>query len=194
MTSINGIDPGLAQVIGAPGILTFPASAAPANAVSLAAALREEFDQAEKVISTITPALMTQATVTVFTVAGGAIHVLELIARCTAVNNANAATLQYNWAGTLGTAVTITGASVSLASLVAGDMVICDFTTLATAPAIMATGVSGILGRPTTGVGFVTNGPGNLQYIVGAAATTGLWGHHLRYRPLSRGVTVTAAF
>lgn len=177
------------------GYATFPSSAVPANGVNLGQVVREIFDISEKSIGTVTAATMPQATTTIFTVAGGAIEILNLISYCVTTNNGNAATLQWQFDGTLGTATTITGASASLASLVAGDLVICDFTLLTTAPLIMSTGISAVLGSPTTQRFVVTNGSGGvIQAIVGTAATTGTWNHYLRYRPLARGVTVTAAF
>lgn len=192
--SLMGYVKGIINALIGSGAATFPSSAAPANSVSLAAVLREIFDQSEKVISTITPATMPQATTVTFTVAGGAIEIWQIISRCITTNNGNAATLQWTWAGTLGTATTFTAASGSLASLVAGDLVITDLTALSTAPLIMSTGIGAVLGSPTTQRYVITNGPGNVSAVVGTAAATGTWGHHMRYRPLGRGVTVTAAF
>ncbi len=137
---------------------------------------------------------MPNATTTIFTVAGGSIELLNLVSHCVTTNNSNAATLQWSFDGTAGTATTITGASGSLASLVAGDLVLCDFTLLTTVPLIMTTGISAVLGSPTTQRYIITNGPGVLQAIVGTAATTGTWNHSLRYRPLDEDVTVTPAF
>lgn len=151
-------------------------------------------DNLETTAQTTVAAVMPQATTTIFTIAGGAIEILRLISICVAVNNTNAATLQWSFDGTLGTATTLTGASGSLASLVAGDMVVCDFTLLTTVPAIIATGTSGGLAPPVTERRVVLNGGGVLQAIVGTAATTGTWNHFLRYRPLARGVSVAPAF
>lgn len=193
---VNGLDPGFFDAIsGAVGIVSYPASSAPGNGISLAEVLREQFDQAEKVISTITPATMPQATTTVFTVTGGAIEILNMISYCATTNNTNASTLQWTFDATSGSATTFTGLSTSLASLVAGDFVMSDLTLLTTVPTILSTGISGMLGPPTTQRLFVTNATGGVvQAIVGTAATTGTWGHAMRYRPLGRGVTVTAAF
>ncbi len=195
-TSLVGYAKGAINALTAvAGVASYPASAAPGNAVNLAQVLREIFDQSEKVISTITPATMPQATTTIFTVAGGAIEILNLISYCVTTNNANASTIQYQYDATSGSATTISGASTSLASLVAGDFVMCDFTLLTTTPIIISTGISAMLGPTVTERKVYTNATGGvLQAIVGAAATTGTWGHALRYRPIGRGVTVTAAF
>ncbi len=193
---VNGLDPGFYDAIsGSVGIVSYPASAAPANGISLAEVMREQFDQSEKVISTITPATMAQATATIFTVAGGAIEILNLMSYCVTTNNTNAAQLQYAFDATSGSATTISGASTTLASLVAGDFVIADFTLLTTTPIILSTGISAMLGPTVTQRLVITNATGGVvQIIVSAAATTGTWGHAMRYRPLGRGVTVTAAF
>ena len=193
---VNGLDPGFSDALyGSVGIVTWPASAAPGNGISLAETMREMFDQEEKVISTITPATMPQATTTIFTVAGGAIQILNLIAYAVTNNNANAAQLQWAFDATSGSATTITGASTTLASLVAGDFVMADFTLLTTTPIILSTGISAMLGPTVTQRYVLTNATGGVvQAIVSAAATTGTWGHAMRYRPLGRGVTVTAAF
>ncbi len=172
-------------------LTSFPSSAAPAAGVTSEAVLRELYDQSEKSI-TSTAATIAVATVTIFTVAGGPIEVLNLISNCVTTDNTNGTTIQWTFDGTNGSATTFTGLSGSLASLVAGDMVIADLTLLTTVPASMSTGISGALGSPVTQRFFVTNGPGVIQLIGGTAVTTGTWSHSLRYRPLGRGVTVTA--
>lgn len=185
----------MAQVNGgttALAISLFPSAAAPADNVSLEAVARELFNQQEKVV-TSTAATMPQATTTIFTITGGSIFISEIVSNCITTNNTNAATLQWTVDCTSGSATTITGVSGSLASLVAGDMVITDFTLLTTVPLIMSTGISAVLGSPTTQRYIITNGSGGVvQAIVGTAATTGTWSHSMRYRPMGRGVTVTA--
>jgi hypothetical protein len=192
---VNGLDPGFFDAIsGSVGILSFPSAALPGNGVSLAEVLREVYDQDEKVVTTTTAATMPQATTTIFTVAGGPILIRDLISFCITSNNANAATQQWSFDGTLGAATTISAASASLASLVAGDMTILDMTALSTAVRIMTTTASAALAAASEHIGIYLNGAGVLQNIIGTAATTGTWNHLLRYRPLARGVTVTAAF
>lgn len=151
-------------------------------------------DMQEATAQTTTAAVMPLATTTIFTVAGGPIWLVSLVSICVTTNNANAATQQWSFDGTLGSATTISAASASLASLVAGDMTVLDQTGLATAVRIIATGTSGGLGPASASVGLYLNGPGVIQNIVGTAATTGTWNHYIRYRPLARGVTVIPAF
>ncbi len=180
---------------GTSGVGAIPSAAAPASGVNLTQMIREQFDQSEKVISTITPATMPQATTTIFTVTGGAIEILNLIAYCVTTNNSNASTLQWVYDATSGSATTLSAASGSLASLVAGDFVMADLTLLTTVPITLSTGISAMLGPTTTQRLVVTNATGGVvQVTVATAATTGTWGHAMRYRPLGRGVTVTAAF
>lgn len=170
---------------GAAGIATFPASALPANGVSLAEVVREAYDQGDKSVTNTTAALVNGTTI--FTVAGGPIEILSLVARCVTTNDATASTLQWSADPTDGAAVTFSGASATLANAAAGAMVILQGTTLATAPVVNASGVG--LGQGTTN-GIVV-GAGIITTTVGVGSTTGTWQHHLRYRPLSRGVTVS---
>ncbi len=151
-------------------------------------------DMLETTAQTSVAATMPNATTTIFTITGGAIKIIDLVSICVTTNNTNAATQQWSFDGTLGTATTISGASASLASLVAGDMTVLDFTALTTAVRIIATGTSGGLGPASGHIGIYLNGPGVIQNIIGTAATTGTWNHFLRYRPLARGVTVSPAF
>ncbi len=151
-------------------------------------------DMLETTAQTSVAATMPQATTTIFTVVGGAIKILDLISICVTANNTNAATQQWSFDGTLGSATTISAASASLASLAAGDITVLDMTALATAVRIIATGTSGGLGPASGHIGLYLNGPGVIQNIIGTAATTGTWNHFIRYRPLARGITVTPAF
>jgi hypothetical protein len=170
---------------GSTGISTFPAAAAPANGVSIAEVLREEYDQAEKCVTNTTGTLVNGTTI--FTIAGGPIEILSLVARCVTTNDATASTLQWSADPTDGSAATFSAASASLANVAAGGMVVLQGTSLATAPIVNATGVG--LGQTVTN-GIVV-GAGIITTTVGVGSTTGTWQHHLRYRPLSRGVTVS---
>jgi hypothetical protein len=148
----------------------------------------------ETTAQTSVAAVMPLTTTTIFTVTGGAIVITGLCSICVTTNNTNAATQQWTFDGTLGTAVTFTAASASLASLVAGDMTVVEFTALSTAVRIVATGTSAALANASGYIGVITNGPGVIQNIIGTAATTGTWNHFLRYKPLAAGVSVTPAF
>ena len=170
---------------GATGITTFPAAAAPANSVSIAEVLREMYDQADK--SVVKAAATIVSGTTQFTVAGGPIEILSLVSVCVTGNDATASTLQWSCDGTDGAATTFTGASASLANAAAGASVVVQGTGLTTAPIVNASGAG--LGQT------VTNGivipAGIITTTVAVGSTTGTWSHHLRYRPLARGVTVS---
>lgn len=132
---------------------------------------------------------------TVFTIVGGFIRITDLISVNVVDADAAAATIQWSADGTLGSAVTITGASASVASVAPGGIVNCDFTTLATAPVIAANGVA--LQGPTTSTGGSVIIPaGVLKLVIGGADTTAsTWQHIMRWEPLgSPEVTVTPAF
>lgn len=128
----------------------------------------------------------------VFTVSGGPIVAIELISVCVTANNGTASTLQWRADGTDGSATTFTGASASLASLAAGNFVVTQFTAVTTAPAIYTHGVG--ITRPTSTAHGMTIPAGIIEMVIGVGSTTGTWSHHLRYRPMAPGVTVTALF
>lgn len=138
-------------------------------------------------------ALLTNGT-TVFTVAGGFIRITDLISVNVVDSDSAASTIQWSADGTLGSATTITGASVSTASVAPGGIVNCDFTALTTAPVIAANGVA--LQGPTTSTGGSVIIPaGILKMVIGGAdTTTSTWKHIMRWIPLAPGVSVTAAF
>jgi|GEM_PF-1735618 len=171
---------------GANGVPVFPAAAAPANTVSIAEVEREIYDQMEKGISGAT-AVMTNGD-TIFTIAGGPIEIMELVSECITLNDATASTLQYSADPTVGAATTFSGASGSLANAAAGSGVVLNQTALATAPDLVDPLVclSGVNAR-----GIIV-GAGIITIVIGVGTTTGTWKHFLRYRPLGRGVTVTA--
>ena len=137
----------------------------------------------EKAIYQAVAATLVNAT-TVWTVSGGPIQIVSIGCVCVTANNATASTLQYSADGTDGSAVTITGASASLANAAAGTIVVGVPGTLATAPAVYASGV-GIAGTVQIIVpaGIITT-------TVGVGSTTGTWRQFLRYIPLSPDSTV----
>jgi len=157
----------------------------PGTTKSVAAYVKGAADLQECVVTNTTAALVNGTTI--FTIAGGPIEILSLVARCVTVNDATASTLQWSADPTDGAAATFSAASASLANAAAGAMVILQGTTLATAPIVNATGVG--LGQGTTN-GIVV-GAGIITTTVGTGSTTGTWQHHMRYRPLARGVTVS---
>jgi len=122
----------------------------------------------------------------VFTIAGGPIAIEYLISICIATGDGGAATPQYNSAPTVGSAATISAATGSLATAVAGSMVVFIGTALATAPTFLTTGH----GVASTGPSKIVVNAGTLTSIVGGSASTATWKHYLRYTPLATGVTV----
>ena len=171
---------------GAGGVPVFPSAVAPADGASLAEVLREIYDQAEKAVSTAAALLVTGTTK--FTIAGGPILITQLLSICQVGSDTTAATLQWSADGTQGSAATFTGASASRASQAAGDMIICNFTALTTAPDLVANGVG--LGPVIARTGIIVPA-GIITTTVGSGpTTTATYTHHLRYRPLARGVTV----
>jgi hypothetical protein len=124
-----------------------------------------------------------------FTV-GGPIELVALQSICQTANDGTGSTLQWTATGTLGTtSATITGATTTLATAAAGTNVSCQFTALSTAPVINANGVNLIANS-----GSVVVPAGTLKLTIGTGSTTGTWKHYIRYRPLSPGTTVVAAF
>ena len=129
---------------------------------------------------------------TIFTVAGGPIELLTLLSYSSTINDGTASTLQYSTDPTVGAATTISGASASLATAAAGTHVIRTGD-LGDAPVVKTNGTF----QPewATGEGYSIIIPvGIITIVVGVGSTTGLWQHNLRYAPLERGATVTAAF
>jgi len=168
---------------GTAGIVTYPAAAAPGDAVSIAEVLREIYDQQEKVATTAA-AIIANGTATIFTIAGGPIEIISLISVCVTLNDATATTLKYTADPTDGAATDLCAASASLADAAAGTIV--NITgTLANAAVVTATGTA------IAQAGRVVVPAGVIQTITAVGATTGTWTHHVRYRPLARGVTVT---
>lgn len=199
-TSLYGV------LAGATGVPAWPTAAAYANDVSIAEVLgyiqdgtrrgtgsalpanTSINDHLDKVV-TNTAAVLANAT-TIFTVAGGPIEILSLVARCVTSNNCVASTLQWSADPTDGGAATFSGASASLANVTAGAMVILLGTALTTAPTVATTSV-GLSFTGATPTNSVIVGAGIITTTIGVGSTTGTWMHHMRYRPLSAGVTVT---
>lgn len=169
---------------GSGGIVSYPASAIPANGVSMAAVEREIYDQAEKAVTNTTSILSNNQTL--FTITGGPIEILSLVLRCVTGNDATATTVQFRSNPTVGAAGTFSAASASLANALAGASVVLQGTTLATAPTLNASGPG--LGQQVTNAIYCPEG--TIQLAVAVGSTTGTWQAHMRYRPLSRGVTV----
>jgi len=121
---------------------------------------------------------------TVFTVTGGPIQILELISICVTANDATASTLQWQSVPTVGTATTFTGATATLASATAGTTVLIQPTALTTAPVIVAAAAGGLhLGLVAQNHIIVKNG--TIKLVIAVGSTTGTWTHGIRYKPLT---------
>ncbi len=164
-------------------LTTFPAAAIPADAVSLAAIMREAYDQSEKAINTAA-AVIALGNTTLFTIAGGPILVMQLMAICVTANDITATLLKYFADGTDGAAVDLCAASLTVASAAAGASFGISGT-LATAGALAANGPAVAQVTPL----IVPVGIIGINAAVGA--TTGTWRHYLRYKPMARGVVVS---
>jgi len=131
----------------------------------------------------------------VFTIAGGAIQIVDLMSECITVNGAAATTMQWQSAPTVGTATTISGASGSLGSgtiPAAGATVRLAPTALSTVPVTALASVGGVqLG--TNVANRITVQPGTIKLVIATGPTTGLWQHRLLYKPLNKAATVTGA-
>lgn len=145
----------------------------------------------EQSVQTNTAAVMVTG-LDVFTVSGGPIIIRELVSVCVTANDGTASTLQWRADGTDGAATTFTGASASLASAAAGTLAVSHFTATTTAPVLYTAGVG--ISRPTSTAHGMVVPAGIIEMVIAVGSTTGTWRHYLRYTPLGRGITVTAAF
>lgn len=144
--------------------------------------------------STTGAAILANGTVT-WTVAGGPILIVALVSYSIVDSDAAACTLQWQADGTVGAATTFTGATTSTAGLIAGTVIYCDFTDLATAPVITQTAGVALMGPTAATGGSVIVPAGTIKMVIGGAdSTTSTWKHFLAYVPLTDGVSVTAAF
>lgn len=159
--------------------------------VAQASPFTDPSDLAEKSVST-GAAVMVNG-LDVFRILGGPIVILDLISVCVTANAASpASTLQWQADGTDGAATAFTAATATLASAAAGTIVATLFTATSTAPSIYTAGV-GISRAATTAAGMIVPA-GIIEMVIGAGSTTGTWRHYMRYRPLGRGIIVTALF
>jgi len=102
-------------------------------------------------------------------------------------NNATASTLQFSTDPTDGGATTISGASGSLANKAAGTIV--NITGALVDGAVITDAGTAIMQA-----GHILIPAGIVTLVVGGGSTTGTWTIHMRYKPMARGVTVTAAY
>jgi hypothetical protein len=175
----------LKGVLATLGARTATAVYFPGTTVTLQAYLKGIVDLQGNVVATSTAAALTNGA-TIFTITGGPIVVLDIFSICIATGDGGAATLQWSATPTVGTATTISGASGSLATAVAGSTLTGILTALNTAPTLN-----------TTGPGLISTGPsrilipaGTIKSVVGGSASTATWIHYMRYYPCAKGVSV----
>src|SRR3972149_771821 len=132
---------------------------------------------------------------TVFTITGGPIRITDLVSYAIVDSDSAASTLQWSADGTVGAATTFTGATTSTASLIAGTIIYCNFTALATAPVITQTAGVALAGPTTSTGGGIYVPAGIITMVIGGAdTTTSTWQHFMRWYPLGPGISVAAAF
>lgn len=150
-----------------------------------------EFQHAQKSLATYTALTLITGT-TIFRITGGPIRIVELLSYCVTSCDTTAATLQWSVDGDVGSAVTISAASASLASFAAGGIVYNNFTTINTAPVLATNGVA--LGGTTTSTGGGIYAPaGIITTTIGSGPTTGTFQHYIRYLPLTPQANVLLA-
>lgn len=135
-------------------------------------------------VATTAAAVLANGAATIFTVAGGPIEVLELFSVCVTANDATATTLKYTADPTDGAATDVSAASASLANAAAGTLVLCT----GTFASVATVNANGTVAAGTTK--FIVPA-GIIQAITATGPSTGTWTHHLRYKPLAKGVTVS---
>lgn len=152
----------------------------------------DAYDQEEK--SVVTSAAVMSNALTVFTIAGGPIEIKNLLAICATVNDATASTLQFSTDPTVGAATTISGASASLANAAAGTFVNITGVGFPGTDELIDPPVINANGTAISQAGSIVVPVGIITLVIGVGSTTGTWTINMRYKPLDRGVTVTAAY
>jgi hypothetical protein len=146
------------------------------------------YQQMERCMESI-PAALVDGTV-IFTITGGPIQILDLLAFCTVTNSGTATTVQWKSNPTGGgTATTFSGASGSLTSCVPGASVLLTPTALSTAPTIVLANAGGVH------IGLVAQNhiivhAGTITTVVTNSLASARWIHYLRFKPLGPSVQV----
>ena len=123
-----------------------------------------------------------------FTVVGGPIDIIGLRSVMVTDNSSLAATMQYKFNPSVGSAQAISGASAALTSVLAGSTIDLVPTALTTAPLVTQAGSGGLAVQSV--LNKVRVPPGTISAIFATSSVTGTLQHHLRYAPLAPGVTV----
>jgi hypothetical protein len=114
------------------------------------------------------------------------IHLVNLFSECITANNATASTLQYQVVPDVGAPGTISGVSASLASAIAGSVIVIDGASLSAAPPVSSSGI--VLAPAARGIILP---PGTIRLVVGVGSTTGTWLHSLHYYTLHPGASAS---
>ena len=138
-------------------------------------------------ITKTSPKVMVNGDV-IFTVVGD-VQILSLLSECITGNNATASTLQYSSTTSLAQTQTITGASATLASAIAGTTVVTPGAALTDIPVISVSGIT--LNTTSRGIRLPS---GTITTVIGVGSTTGTWQHYVRWEPLEDGVYIIPAF
>lgn len=127
---------------------------------------------------------------TIFNVYGD-IQILSLVSECYTPNDPTpATTLQYSVLTSRGSTQTISGATTSLASKVAGSTITLSATSVLTeSPTLSDNGVS--INTASRGVRVPT---GSIKLVIGGGSSVGKYKHYIRYEPLEYGAYITPAF
>lgn len=124
-----------------------------------------------------------------FTVSGGPVDIIGLRSVLMTDNSSLAATLQFKFNPTVGSAQAISGASAALTSLLAGSTVDLVPTALTTAPLVTLAGSGGLAVQSV--LNKVRVPPGTLTAQFATSSATGEWKSYLRYAPLSPDAMVS---
>lgn len=182
----------LTELTGSAGIASFPAAAAPANAVSMAEVLREIYDLGERVISNAAVALTGGNVVDVFTIAGGPIEIINIWVDITTAVSANAALIHFESDPTVGASNTDIAEGTSapdIASAAVGDV----FHLNGDSQDIMKKAAVGTdLPVKENQNGGIFCPVGGIDMLLSTSdPTTGIATIWMRYKPVGRGVVVT---
>ena len=122
-----------------------------------------------------------------FTISNGPVLLKQIIGICVTDNDATASTVQFTLTPTVGSAVNLSIASASIASRVAGDIIILPAQAFTSAPTVAA-----VAAVNATDANTIVVPEGVISTTVGVGPTTGTWKWFFRYFPLITNSTVSA--
>lgn len=117
-----------------------------------------------------------------------AIDIIGLRSTMITNNSSLAATMQYKFNPSVGSAQAISGATAALTSILAGTTIDLVPTALTTAPLVTLAGSGGLAVQSV--LNKVRVPAGTLTATFATSSVTGTLQHHMRYAPLAPGVTV----